>query len=140
MPQLTTFAMDGNDLALNSEGRFYLLEDQYAVQQIVDVYLSIEKGEWALNITIGVAYRAVVFDPYTSDGVLLAQFVAAVSACPGIIRVTDQTVSRDSDARTAVVNITAESIWGEIVATIEPDDLVPILLITITGPLGPFES
>lgn len=132
MATLIDFETAGGDWVVTNNS-IALVEDQYAVAQSVEATLNTQKGEWFLDDSFGVQYRDQIWVKAPDLGVVAALLLAAVRSVQGIIRIVDYDLDFDSPNRQLEVTIIAQSIWGEIVVTEDPDSIWAILTAAPAG-------
>lgn len=133
---LSDFQLSGGDLVVE-DGDLVKIECQEVVRQTVEVELNSHAGEWDLDTTFGVQYRDRILVKAPNLGVAKALLIAAVAKKTGVIRVTDAELEVDFLTRSMSGSIEAKTVWCDIAVVVEPDDILPIMTVSIVGPLGP---
>lgn len=137
MATIVDFETANGDLVLTGNN-FTLVYDQYAVAQAVEATLNTHTGEWFLDDSFGVQYRDKIWVKNPDLSVVSALLLAAVRSVPGIIRIVEYDIDFDTTNRRLEMDIIAQSVWGPIVVTEDPDDIWAIL--TYAAPAGPFRG
>lgn len=104
---MSDLALDpvSGDLLLE-QGRARLATGAEAVAQLWQTRLTLFKGEWFLDRSLGIDYQNEVLIKNPRPAVLRSIFAEATRATPGIADVTD--LRFNLDARTRVLTIEAE--------------------------------
>jgi len=76
--------VDSDGLAVRENGDFVWLVDNDAVTQLVGQKLRMFKGEWFLDLTLGVDYFGVIFPKTSSDFKRYLEIKRVVESVPGI--------------------------------------------------------
>ncbi len=113
-----------SDLALDSAtgdleligGRARLCEGAEAVAQSWASHLTMFRGEWSLDRSIGIDYQNTVLEKGVRTPVLRALFAAATRETPGVADVRDLRLALDRSTRTLHVSAEALLDTGEDVS------------------------
>ncbi len=115
-PQDLLLDADG-DLVIDEQG-VHFVSGLQAVAQAIRFRILLVRGEWFLNMDIGVPY----FDDVGVDGILgdnydeaaaRAAIVAAILDAPGVTGILSLTLERDPATRTLYVSGVAQSLFGD---------------------------
>lgn len=101
------------DIAIENDC-IVLVDGKDAIAQDIRVRLQFFQGEWFLDRRIGVPYFQRILGQKPRLSVLKAIFRKAILTTPGVLSVSDLTVSYDGTSRVIEVSFSASTTEGEI--------------------------
>jgi len=91
--------IDSDGRTVRENGDFVWLTDNDAITQLVRQRIQIFKGEWFMNIELGIDYYNVVFPKGTSDFRKYLEFKRVVEEVPGVIRLLSASLAVENLAQ-----------------------------------------
>lgn len=93
---------DEHDLDI-SNAELHLVEDEVdypaAIAQELRIALWLHRGEWFLNVLVGVPYLDQVFVKNPALGALHVLFTRAILSVPGVLEINELTLDFDNSSR-----------------------------------------
>lgn len=105
--------LDANgDLVIDEEGLHFVFGLQ-AVAQAIRIRILMFRGEWFLNMDIGVPYfEGIIGDTY-DEATARAAIVAAILDAPGVTGIKSLSVDFDGGTRKLTIAFVAQSLFGD---------------------------
>ncbi len=94
-----------------------------AIAQEMRIAMQFHRGEWALNILLGIPYLEQVFIKNPSLAALSVLFTRAARSVPGIVSVQDMALELETETRELDVSYRATAQNGGVI-----EDTLPLLL------------
>ncbi len=115
-----------SDIALNADGdlditnaQLSLVEDApgepAAIAQELKIALAFHRGEWFLNVLVGVPYLSQVFVKNPALGALNVLFTRAILSVPGIVEINELELSFDNSERLLSIDFNVRAQDGGII-------------------------
>lgn len=98
--------LEGGDLAIT--------EGKDAIEQHIRSNLRAFKGEWFLNLDVGIPYYQEVFRKHQSPVVVDAIFKDAILKSTGVIELTEFDIKFDTETRKLIMNFSVITSDGEV--------------------------
>ena len=101
---------------VRENGDFVWLEDNDAITQLVRQKIKVFKGEWFLDLDLGIDYYGIIFPKASSDFARYLEFKRVVESVPGVISLVDfniEVISAVTREYRITMNITAD--YGTII-------------------------
>lgn len=113
---VTDLALDplNGDLVIEA-GDFALIRGPEAIAQDANLRVALFKGEWPLDLRVGIDYRSLFFDVRPPDTVVRAVYDQVLRETAGVESVTRLTLSYDRGSRTLTVQGTVKAADGSVV-------------------------
>ena len=85
--------VDSDGKVVRENGDFVWLTDNDAITQLVRQRIQVFKGEWFMNIELGIDYYNIIFPKATSDFRKYLEFKRVVEEVPGVQRLLSATLT-----------------------------------------------
>jgi hypothetical protein len=103
---------ENGDLYIDPQKGLVLVGGITAVIQAVRFRLGLFKGEWFLNLEVGVDWYGIIGEQFDEDKIR-SEVNAAIGSVPGIVQVTELTITYDNPTRTVTVTWAATTLFGD---------------------------
>ncbi len=100
------------DLVIDEEG-LHFVSGLQAVAQAIRIRILMFRGEWFMNMDIGVPYFDGILGDSFDEATARAAITAAILDAPGVIDVRSLSVELDGATRKLVVSFVAQSLFGD---------------------------
>lgn len=118
---------DDHDLDVSTVG-LVLVEDTEdnpdAIAQEIAIALLFHRGEWPLNVLIGIPYMSQVFIKNPSLAAINTLYTRAIRSVPGVLEVPELSTEFDNTTRELTLDFKAKAQNGGVV-----EDRLAVLLI-----------
>lgn len=116
MVGVTDLALDplDGDLVIEA-GDFALIRGPDAIAQDANLRVALFKGEWPLDLRVGIDYRSLFFDVRPPDTVVRAVYDQVLRETAGVQAVTRLSLSYERRSRTLTVQATVKAADGSVV-------------------------
>lgn len=98
-------------------GQLALVRDGIAIAQAVGTAIKMVKGEWFLDLDVGLDYLGAIFVKAPNLTIIRAKFLTAILAVAGVLDVPTLKLSFDAAARTLAVTWAVTTDVGELSGT-----------------------
>ncbi|NMB32676.1 MAG: DUF2634 domain-containing protein [Clostridium sp.] len=116
---MRTFKIENNDLVIDAQGDFIMVEGKDEEVQCVERILTTNTGEWFLNILHGLVYEYILTKPFDEERARLA-IIEAIYQETRVSSVEDVNFMFDSKHRHMDILITAKMQSGNTVEVVIP--------------------
>lgn len=113
--KLTT---DTHDLDVTDQALSLVVDEvdsPEAITQELRIALRFVRGEWALNVLVGIPYYTEVFIKNPSLAAIATLFTRAIRSVPGIIEVPELTPTFDNSTRQLAIDFSAKAQNGGVI-------------------------
>lgn len=129
MADTDLLSTDPLDIALGPDGDLLIDENGLSlisglegIAQLVRFRLGMFKGEWFLNLDIGVDWYSLLGEHY-DEAKTRAVIAAEIADVPGVLAVTELSIAFDGRTRELTIDWAATTLFGDT-----PGDTLPITL------------
>ena len=108
--------IDSDGKFVRENGDFVWLTDNDAITQVIKQKIQIFKGEWFMDLDLGVDYYNIIFPKTSSDFSRYLEFKRVVESVPGVVQVIDLNIELISaTTREYQLNMRIEADYGIII-------------------------
>lgn len=113
---VTDLALDPStgDLVIEA-GDFALIRGPDAIAQDANLRVALFKGEWPLDLRVGIDYRSLFFDVRPPDAVVRAVYDQVLRETAGVQSVTRLVLDYERGSRTLTIQATVQAADGSLV-------------------------
>jgi len=113
---VTDLALDPvtGDLVIEA-GDFALIRGPDAIAQDANLRVALFKGEWPLDLRVGIDYRSLFFDVRPPDAVVRAVYDQVLRETAGVQSVTRLVLDYERGSRTLTIQATVQAADGSLV-------------------------
>lgn len=123
------------DIALTG-GDLSLVQDRAAVRQQLFLRLSLQKGEWMLDLREGVPWREQVMVRNPDLQALSAIFRERILSAPDVLRLERFALAFDRATGLFSINFIAITRFGELSVQSSEEDITSLIKMLLLTPLG----
>lgn len=81
--------IDSDGKVVRENGDFVWLEDNEAIIQLIKQKIQMFKGEWFMDLNLGIDYYNIIFPKTSSDFRRYLEFKRVIETVPGVISILD---------------------------------------------------
>ena len=98
---------DNQELVLDATGQLVLVENQEETEQFLEQKLRTFRGEWFLNVNIGIPYFDEILVKRPNPTIIEALLTDEILATPGILEILEFELDLDKATRELTLNLKA---------------------------------
>ena len=114
-----------------SNDQLRLTEGAEAIAQRMRLRLSMQTGEWFLNITDGIDWRGLVFVRTPDLATLGVQLRQRILSMPEVLRLLDFSINFNQISGNLAIVFSVLTEIGEVTASVSADDVGAIIITTV---------
>lgn len=118
------------DLDISNDA-LYLTDGADALAQRLKLRLSMQTGEWFLNITDGIDWRGLVFVRTPDLATLGVQLRQRILSTPEVLQLLDFSINFDQVSGNLAIVFSVLTEVGEIETTVSADDVGAVIVTTL---------